>query len=283
MTVLDQERPTGPAADGTGPDSTGQDTAERLAAVARFEILDTPRDGTFDRVARLAATIFGTPIATVTIVDADRVWFAACEGLDGVTQVGTEPGLCASAVLQDDFYVVNDAALDPRTLDHPLVRGELGLRFYAAAPIITSDGFRLGTVNVIDQQPREVTPEQARLLEELAGLVLDHLELRLSAIQAIRAERKLQRAEDERSQQRAQLVAELREAADAGQAREHPATCEFSRRDRGCDRPAEVKVVDGWGDSAWGCIQHAENVLLEVPGVFLADENLGGLTGYLKR
>ncbi|HEV7898869.1 MAG TPA: GAF domain-containing protein [Planosporangium sp.] len=269
--MLEHDTPVAPAADKTG----------RLAAVARYEILDAPRDGTFDRVARLAASAFGTPIATVTIVDADRVWFAACEGLEGVAQIGTEPGLCASAVLQDDFYVVNDAALDPRTLGHPLVRGELGLRFYAAAPIITSDGYRLGTVNVIDREPREVTPEQTRLLEQLAGLVMDHLELRLSAIQAVRAERKLARAEEERSQRRAQLIAQLREAADAGHSPEHPATCQLGGRGRPCERPAEVKLADGWGDSAWGCMRHAENLLLDVSGVFLADHGLSGLAPYV--
>jgi GAF domain-containing protein len=272
MIMLEQDTPVARDADKAG----------RLAAVARYEILDTPRDGTFDRIAQIAATTFDTPIATVTIVDADRVWFAACEGLDGVTQVGTEPGLCASAVLQNDLYVVNDASVDPRTLEHPLVRGELGLRFYAAAPIVTSDGFRLGTVNVIDRQPREVTPEQTWLLEQLAGLVMEHLELRLSAIQAVRAERRLRRAEDERSQKRAQLVAQLREAADAGRSREHPRTCVLGGRNRHCGQPAEAKVADGWGDSAWGCLQHAENLLLEVPGVFLADEALSGLAGYLR-
>jgi GAF domain-containing protein len=265
------------------PAARAGDNAERLAVVARYEILDAPRDGTFDRVAQMAAAIFGTPIATVTIVDADRVWFAACEGLDGVTQVGTEPGLCASAVLQDDLYVVNDAAIDPRTLEHPLVRGELGLRFYAAAPIVTSDGYRLGTVNVIDQAPREVTPEQTELLAQLAGLVMDHLELRLSAIHAVRAERELKHAEEERSQRRAELIAQLREAADAGFSRERPTTCQLGGRNRACGRPAEVKVADGWGDSAWGCLQHAENLLLEVSGVFLADEALSGLAGYLER
>src|SRR5690349_7234456 len=98
--------------------------ATRLAAVRRYEILDAPADGTFNRIAETAATVCGTPIATVSIVDADRVWFAACYGLEGVSQVGTEPGLCASAFVADGTYVVEDAAIDPRTLDHPLVRGE---------------------------------------------------------------------------------------------------------------------------------------------------------------
>ncbi len=161
----------------------------RLAAVRRYEILDTPVDGTFDHVAGLAAAIFTTPIASVTIVDEDRVWFAALRGLDGVRQVGTEPGLCASVVLTDRTYVVNDAAADPRTLHHPLVRGELGLRFYAAAPIVVADGHRLGTVNVIDREPRhDVSAEQVAMLGLLAGIVADHLDLRLATRASIRGE-----------------------------------------------------------------------------------------------
>ncbi len=75
----------------------------------------------------------------------------------GVSQVGTEPGLCASAYYADGPYMVNDAATDPRTLEHPLVRGELGVRFYAAAPIVTTDGYQLGTVTALDTEPRELT------------------------------------------------------------------------------------------------------------------------------
>ncbi|SDY93279.1 sigma-B regulation protein RsbU (phosphoserine phosphatase) [Micromonospora pattaloongensis] len=260
-------------------DVVGED---RLAAVRRYEILDTPRDGAFDPVARIAATVFGTPIATVTIVDADRVWFAACEGLDGVSQIGVEPGLCASAVLQDGPYVVNDAAVDPRTIDHPLVRGALGLRFYAAAPITTRDGHRLGTVNVIDSEPREVTPAQAAVLSELAAVVMQQLELRLSAIRAVRAERELRAEADERAERAARLAEQMRVAAAAASAREHPSACELGGR-RPCAKPAELKVADSWGDSAWACTAHAEEVILQVPSVFVADEALGGLAAYVRR
>src|SRR5687768_7321968 len=117
--------------------STSAKTERGVETMRRYASLEAPEDGAFDRIARIAATVFSTPIATVTIVDEDRVWFAATEGLDGVRHVGTEPGLCASVVLQAGPYVVNDALNDPRTFDHPLVRGDLGLRFYAASPIIT--------------------------------------------------------------------------------------------------------------------------------------------------
>jgi phosphoserine phosphatase RsbU/P len=132
--------------------------AARLAAVRRYGILDTPPDSAFDRVARLAARLFATPIATVTIVDEQRIWFKARHGLDGVTEIAREPGLCASAILDDEPYLVTDARVDPRTLHHSLVHGELGLRFYAAAPIVTADDHRLGTVNVIDHAPASGAP-----------------------------------------------------------------------------------------------------------------------------
>ncbi|MFC4589568.1 GAF domain-containing protein [Sphaerisporangium corydalis] len=167
---------------------------DRLAEVRRYEILDAPRDGSFDDIAQLAAIACATPIATVTIVDEDRVWFAATEGLEGVEQVGTEPGLCASAVLDDVLYTVTDATLDPRTLDHPLVRGELGLRFYAAAPIITAQGHRLGTVNVIDRVPRLLSATQNAVLTRLAALVARLLDLRLDAITAMRVAQELREA-----------------------------------------------------------------------------------------
>lgn len=152
----------------------------RLAAVRRYDILDTPPDGTFDTVASLAARLLSTPIATVSIVDEDRVWFKARHGIDA-EQIDRYPGLCASVVLQDDAYVVSDASKDPRTMDNPLVTGDLAVRFYAAAPLVTTDGYRLGTVNVIDTKPREITPQDKQTLKDLAALVVDQLELRLAA------------------------------------------------------------------------------------------------------
>ncbi|MHA6626049.1 PP2C family protein-serine/threonine phosphatase [Pseudonocardia sichuanensis] len=168
--------------------------------MARYDILDTPRDGAFDRVAALAARWLDTPIATVSIVDEDRVWFKATHGLDGVTEIGTEPGLCASAVCQDTPYVVTDALTDLRTANHPLVHGEMGVRFYAAAPIVTRDGHRLGTVNVLDTRPREAGAAGLETLSDLAAIVMDQLELRLSSLRTVRAERQLRaRAERDRA------------------------------------------------------------------------------------
>ena len=160
----------------------------RLAAVRRYDILDSPPDGAFDRICALAARIFDVPIATVTIVDEDRIWFKACAGLD-VVQIPRVPGLCASAIMQDDTYVISNALTDPRVASNELVHGEMGVRFYAAAPITTSDGHRLGTVNVIDGKPRVVTEAEMQTLRDLAAIVMDELELRLAAMRELRLER----------------------------------------------------------------------------------------------
>lgn len=161
---------------------------DRLAAVRRYDILDSPPDGAFDRICALAARIFDVPIATVTIVDEDRIWFKACAGLD-VVQIPRAPGLCASAIMQDDTYVISNALTDPRVASNELVHGEMGVRFYAAAPITTSDGHRLGTVNVIDGKPRVVTEAEMHTLRDLAAIVMDELELRLAAMRELRLER----------------------------------------------------------------------------------------------
>ncbi len=159
--------------------------SERIKAVARYDILDTPPDGAFDRVAAIAARLFKVPMATVCIVDTDRVWFKASLGLPGVQQVGREPGLAASVILEGKPYVVTHARSDPRTAEHPLVTGEVGVQFYAAAPIITDDGHSLGAVSVMDTEPHEATTEQLAILQDLAAVVMDQLELRLSAMNAL--------------------------------------------------------------------------------------------------
>ena len=169
----------------------------RLDAVRRYELVDKPVEDTYERLAFVAAAVFDTPIATVTLVEQNRIWLVAAHGLPGVREVGTEPGLCGSAIARDGVYVVSNAATDPRTQDHPLVRGELGLRFYAAAPIRTDDGFRLGTVNVIDNRPREVTKQQLIALEHLAAMVSDELELRLRAIRGAVAEHRMRETVNE--------------------------------------------------------------------------------------
>ena len=155
--------------------------SERLEALRRFDVLDTPRDGAFDRITRLASEMLEMPISIVSLIDYDRIWFKSTHGLEGVNEIDRAPGLCASAILGEEIWVVKDAKVDPRTLANPLVAGEFGLRFYAGSPLRTQDGYNLGTLCVIDKRPRELTDLQARVLDDLAALVVDELELRLAA------------------------------------------------------------------------------------------------------
>ena len=110
---------------------------ERIIAVRRYGILDTPPDGAFDRITALAARRFGVPISIISIVDEDRIWFKSHHGVP-VSEIGRDPGLCASAILRDVPHILNDASIDPRSLANPLVAGEFGLRFYAGAPLTTT-------------------------------------------------------------------------------------------------------------------------------------------------
>ncbi len=166
---------------------------ERLAAVRRFEILDTPPDGAFDRITALASRAFDVPIAIVSVVDTDRIWFKSRHGLPDVLELDRAPGLCASAILGSVPWVVTDAANDPRTLSNPLVAGDFGLRFYAGVPLTTRDGFNLGTLCVLDTSPREVTKDQMQTLQDLAAVVIDQMELRLEIREVLRVEAQLRR------------------------------------------------------------------------------------------
>ncbi|MDQ4488852.1 protein kinase [Sinomonas sp. ASV486] len=140
----------------------------------------------FDRVTRLTSRILGAPMAAVSIVDAERIWFLSAHGIDA-DEVAREPGLCASAVLQDDVWVVPDAAADSRTAGNALVRGALGVRFYASVPLKTPGGANIGTLCILDRAPRTLSPAETETLRELGGVVMDLLVLRRTALEATAA------------------------------------------------------------------------------------------------
>lgn len=181
---------------------------QRMAAVRRYDILDTPPDGAFDRITAIAARRFDVPISIVSIVDEDRIWFKSHHGLP-ISQIDREPGLCASAILGDAAHVVTDAITDARTLANPLVAGDFGLRFYAGVPLKTSDGFNLGTLCVIDFEARPVDQSQLEDLTDLAAIVMDQLELRLSARRAIQQSGLMAREIDHRVMNSLQFVSTL--------------------------------------------------------------------------
>ena len=181
---------------------------ERMAAVRRYDILDSPPDGAFDRITALAARRFGVPIAIISIVDEDRIWFKSHHGLP-VEQIDRGPGLCASAILGDAPYLIEDARSDPRSLANPLVAGDFGLRFYAAVPLTTGDGHNLGTLCVIDKEPRPIEQEQIEDLKDLASIVMDQLELGLSSRQAVEKANLMAKEIDHRVMNSLQFVSGL--------------------------------------------------------------------------
>ncbi|WP_291724901.1 PAS domain-containing protein [Bernardetia sp.] len=158
---------------------------KRLSTLKKYQILDTPKDGAFDKITSLVADLFDVPISIISLVDEDRVWFKSAQGLD-IREMPKETGLCSSAIFADEFYEIQNAIENPATLNNSLVRGEFGLRFYAAVPIRVKEGYSLGTLCIIDKKPRRLTAKEQERLKSLAYLVTEQLELRLSAIEAIK-------------------------------------------------------------------------------------------------
>jgi GAF domain-containing protein len=157
---------------------------ERLRILKKYDILDTPADGSFDRITALASLLFKVPVAIISLVDADRIWFKSHHGLN-VKQINRDPGLCASAILSKDLYIIEDAKKDPRSLTNPLVAGEFGLRFYAATPLRTEENHSLGTLCIIDQKPRVFTDEEREILRSLGDIVMDEMNLRLAVRETV--------------------------------------------------------------------------------------------------
>lgn len=174
ITLAEKDRQAG------DPAAFPPDEAGRMEAVHRFQILDTPQDGAFDRITDLAARLFSVPIAIVSVVDHDRIWFKSHHGVD-VDHVDREPGLCASAILQNEPWIIQDARTDSRALSNPLVAGELGLQFYAGIPLRTREGYNLGTLCIIDREPRTLNSQDLRTLEDLAAIVMNDLKQRMQS------------------------------------------------------------------------------------------------------
>lgn len=170
----------------------------RLAALDSLEILDTLPEAGFDDLTRLASQLCGTPIALVSLVDHYRQWFKSRVGLDA-PETPRDQAFCAHAILGEDLFVVEDAHRDERFHDNPLVIGDPHVRFYAGIPIRGLGGYNLGTLCVIDHEPRHLTPAQAGSLAVLGRQVEAQLMLRLRV-------RELERREEELRSQRDTLA-----------------------------------------------------------------------------
>lgn len=167
--------------------------AETARALERYRLLETPPDRLFGRIAALAARVFAVPMARVSVVEHGRVSFLAMHGFDRAGQGARNDGIAASTITGDSPHMVRDALTDPRTAEHPFVQNNQ-IRFYACAPIVNSDGRRLGAVEVMDTNARTASDEQLGILGDLAAIVLDQIERRLSSLDDLRSEQQLRDA-----------------------------------------------------------------------------------------
>ncbi|MDO9405206.1 MAG: GAF domain-containing protein [Polaromonas sp.] len=153
----------------------------RLAELERLQVMDSFEEQAYDDITRMAADICGTPIALISLVDANRQWFKSRVGLQA-RETPRELAFCAHAIqTPEQPMVVRDASQDARFVDNALVTGDPNIRFYAGAPLVTSSGHALGTLCMIDREPRDITPAQLEQLQFLAQQVVVMLEARAAA------------------------------------------------------------------------------------------------------
>ena len=172
------------------------DEALRLANLRHYNVLDSVAEQDFDDITSLISHICSTPISLITFVDESRQWFKSRVGID-VSETHRDFAFCSHTILQRDVFVINNALDDLRFSDNPFVIGGPKVRFYAGAPLVTPEGFALGTLCAVDKVPRELTPEQIAALKALARQVVSQLELRYQLAQRQKAEAELQRAHNE--------------------------------------------------------------------------------------
>jgi diguanylate cyclase (GGDEF)-like protein len=154
-----------------------QDEAGRLAALHRYEVLDTPEEATFDRITGLVKSVFNVPICIVSLIDSDRQWFKSCVGLSE-RQTARDISFCTYTIMAREPLYVPDAKLDSRFADTPLVTGAPFIRSYLGVPLATPDGYNVGSLCAIDVVPRTYSEQQIDILKSLAALVVDEFELR---------------------------------------------------------------------------------------------------------
>jgi len=156
---------------------TPSNEKKRLKVLWQYEVLDTVPEEMFDDLTELAASICEAPVALVSLIDEDRQWFKSAQGVT-LRETARDISFCAHAICRSGLFIVPDARKDPRFKSNPMVTGEPRIRFYAGSPLVTPDGYALGTLCVIDKKPRTLSAFQKRSLQLLSRVVISQLELR---------------------------------------------------------------------------------------------------------
>jgi GAF domain-containing protein len=180
---------------------------QRLETLRGYEILDTEPEASFDDLTFLASYLCETPVALISLVDADRQWFKSKVGVS-LLETSRDIAFCASAILQPDVFIVPDASQDERFAHNPLVAAEPKIRFYAGAPLMTH-GQALGTLCVVDRVSRELRPEQLEALRALSRQVVAQLDLRRNLRQLEQALKTRDRVEAEKERSLRELQTAL--------------------------------------------------------------------------
>ncbi|MCA8832042.1 GAF domain-containing protein [Hymenobacter pini] len=155
------------------------DDAQRLQGLAPYQVLGSAPDAVFDELVRLTAKLFGVPIALVSLVEKDTVWFKANFGLAGTERVARNESICSLAILQQEVTMYQDLQHEPCELVDPTVAEALHLRFYAGTPLHTTEGVPVGALCVMDRKPRQLSAQEQLRLQKLADVVMQLLDLRL--------------------------------------------------------------------------------------------------------
>jgi diguanylate cyclase (GGDEF)-like protein len=153
----------------------------RLAALHRYEIMDTEPQEAFDRITRLTKTVMQMPMVLVNMIDKDRQWFLSSQGVKEKEVPRRDASFCIHAIRQSEPLVVNDTLKDPRFVENPRVVGDPNVRFYIGVPLRSRDGYNIGTLCSMDIKTRQMTPDQIEIMRDFGRLVVDELELRLLA------------------------------------------------------------------------------------------------------